>query len=98
MLQSANISESLAQAWADRDVLLPVDLRQIPAVLDKFRKEKPRDVLMVVPNLPGEEWFKELEKSPAHWIPFPGREDDLIDASGKGMGLFCFSLWAVLLG
>ena len=55
-------------------------------------------MLLVVPELPGEDWWKELENSPAHWIPFPGKEDDLVDERGKGLGVFCFKLWAVLLG
>ena len=98
LLRSGDTTEALAQAWAGKDVLLPVNLREIPAALDKCRREKPRDVLLVVPELPGEDWWKELENSPAHWIPFPGKEDDLVDERGKGLGVFCFKLWAVLLG
>ena len=78
--------------------MLPINMREIPAVLEKLGREHPDQVLMVVPNLPGEEWFKALAELPALWVPFPGKEDDFVDEDGEGMGLFCISFWAVLLG
>ena len=98
LLQAEDVAGALAQRWAGKQILLPINVREIPAVLEKVGREQPDQVLTVVPNLPGEEWFKTLAKLPALWVPFPGKEDDFVDEDGKGMGLFCISFWAVLLG
>ena len=54
-------------------------------------------VLVVVPQLPAEEWYQQLEQLSAHWIRFPGKQDDLQDVFGDPVGRFCFDLWMVQL-
>ena len=70
----------------------------IQLVVDKVARDKPRQVVMVVPDLPCELWFRRLEAARTDWQMLQDnlagvKETDMIlDQQGHGVGLFVFEL------
>ena len=94
----SSLPEVLRAQWEGKKILLPVSLREGSTVLSKFKRDRPALLIWVVPHMPTEEWFKELESLPALWIAVPKKENSLVDEHGDPVGLLCVDLWMVLVG
>jgi hypothetical protein len=96
-LVPVSFPEAMRVTWAGKRVLVPVALKEIPAILRKFSKDKPEYAVVLVPHLAAEQWFQSLDKASAHWCRLPGKANDLVDAFGDPVGCFCFDNWLVQL-
>jgi hypothetical protein len=96
----------MAVDWGGKQIVLPGvhwKVADLDAVAAKIQDQKPLYVVMVVPHMPCEKWFRRLESRPARWemLNVAQREigcgvaeaDVLVDAQGHGVGELVFPIW-----
>lgn len=92
----------LQQDWRGKKVHVGVALRERRQVYQKFLQEQPEEMLVTLPEVRCEEWFKEFENArnekpwTVDWVELSSVHDNaLVDEHGDGVGRFPFKLWMV---
>jgi hypothetical protein len=97
-------NDALQMDWAGKKVFVGVCLQERRLLPAKIRREMPKEVIAVVPELGCEDWYHELvnvggkEPWEVVWIELShGHDNSLVDAAGEPVGRFPFKLWLALV-
>ena len=95
-------NDAMQLPWGDKKVFVGVCLKERRLLPGKIRRDKPKEVIAVVPELKCEDWYHELVNADGgapwevDWIQLSQSHDNsLVDAAGGPVGRFPFRLWLV---
>ena len=92
----ATLQEAMDSKWAGTHRDLGVVFHGGDKVWDKYLAEQPAQLMVVVPELPFEEWYHKMQQAKgAQWRQVS--DAHIMDARGRPVGTFPFKLWAVKL-
>ena len=92
-----DLADLLKQDWAGRRIYIGAYFKESEVIWEKFRRERPKFVVWIVPELYCEQWFRDLDKSSARWIQLSYEDGHLVDEQNRSVGEFPFNTWIVKL-